>query len=269
MAIDTRTGTNDILSLPNSQAAGGRSGGYAPSLEVDAFVIPPLCRTLADRYGETALAPVAQALASAARRGCCIGGFLGWSEACGCTATTLATAMLLADRGKRVLVVDAAENSGLSFQLGLELEHGWDTAPNQPLRELVIRSVDDRFDLLPRSTVAQDSNAAVGADPTRQQLPPPPLWRRLAELTPHYAFILIDLGKEPMENGPASQGPHARNDRHTAQRKTDLMAACDILFHIRDARNRQDLRVAPRPNLATAAMPRQRAYIIDNFASGT
>lgn len=273
MAIDTRNESQDILPLPSSQAMVGRANPgspFVPALEVDAFLIPAICRKMADRLGSTALAPVAQALASAARRGCCLGGFLGWGAASGCTTTVLSTALLLADRGKRVLVVDAAQNSALTSLLGLEMEQGWDTSPDPSLRELVIRSLEDRFDLLPRSTLAATSRP--GTVPTTAGRATHPLWRRLAELTAHYAFILIDLGSEPIEGHPSQRFLHTDTGvAEAGQRKiheSDLAAACDVLFFVRDARRRNDTHLASPPSTPPKSNLRPRAFIIDNFAPG-
>lgn len=268
MAIDTRSEAKDILPLPTSQMPLGRGNSesaFRPSLEVDAFLVPPICRKMVDRLGSTGLAPVAQALASAARRGCAIGGFVGWGAASGCTTTALSTALLLADRGKRVLLVDAADDTALTSLLGLDLEYGWDTVPDQSLRELVIRSLEDHFDLLPKSTRAAPN--APGDTPKHSGHP---LWRRLADLTSHYAFILIDVGSEPAElhaprripEGSAVPLPPARG---TAD-ETDLAAACDVLFFVRDVRRRQEADFAPPPG--TSPTRRPRTFIIDNFAPG-
>lgn len=273
MAIDTRTESQDILPLPSPQASVGRANSasaFLPALEVDAFLVPPICRKMADRLGSTALAPVAQALASAARRGCCLGGFLGWGTASGCTTTALSTALLLADRGKRVLVVDAAQNSALTSLLGLEIEQGWDTSPDPSLRELVIRSLEDRFDLLPKSTPAATSRpGTIAATAGRSSHP---LWRRLAELTAHYAFILIDLGSDPVEGHPSQRVFDADfGVTQAGQRmihETDLAAACDVLFFVRDARRRNDAHFAPPPGAPPTPNLRPRTFIIDNFASG-
>lgn len=277
MAIDIRNESQDmsqdILPLPSSQAMVGRANPgspFVPALEVDAFLVPPICRKMADCLGATALAPVAQALASAARRGCCLGGFLGWGAASGCTTTALSTALLLADRGKRVLVVDAADNAALTSLLGLETEQGWDTSPDPSLRELVIRSLEDRFDLLPKSTLAATSRPDTV--PTTAGRAVHPLWRRLAELTAHYAFILIDLGSEPIEGHPSQRVSDA--DPGVAQagqrmiHETDLAAACDVLFFVRDARRRNDAHFLPPPTTPPRPNLRPRAFIIDNFASG-
>jgi len=268
MAIDTHTEAKDILPLPTSQASLGRANSesaYLPSLEVDAFLVPPICRKMADRLGATALAPVAQALASAARRGCALGGFVGWGAASGCTTTALSTALLLADRGKRVLLVDAADNAALTSWLGLDLEYGWDTAPDQSLRELVIRSLEDRFDLLPKSTRATPSMARE-----TQRHPSHPLWRRLADLTSHYAFILIDLGSESAQHHAPARVPEGNAGVPLAPRKsadeTDLAAACDVLFFVRDGRRRQEADFAQPPGLSPTTRP--RTFIIDNFAPG-
>ncbi len=268
MATDTRSEAKDILPLPTSQSPLGRGNSesvYRPSLEVDAFLVPPICRKLVDRSGSTALAPVAQALASAARRGCAIGGFVGWGAASGCTTTALSTALLLADRGKRVLLVDAADDAALTSLLGLDLEYGWDTAPTQSLRELVIRSLEDRFDLLPKST-----RTAPSTPSETQRNPGQPLWRRLADLTSHYAFILIDVGSEPAERHaprgiPAGDAASPAAPRGTAD-ETDLAAACDVLFFVRDVRRREDADFAPPPG--PSATRRPRTFIIDNFAPG-
>lgn len=272
MAIEARTETQDILPLPSSQSIPGRGNSgsaFVPSLEVDAFLVPPICRKMVDRLGPTALAPVAQTLASAARRGCCLGGFLGWGAASGCTTTALSTALLLADRGKRVLVVDAADNAALTSMLGLDLEQGWDTAPDRSLRELVIRSLEDRFDLLPKSTAAAPSAFQPDAVPETQTRAPNPLWRRLAELTTYYAFILIDLGGMSLERDSSTRisvanAAPAPTARKTTQ-ETDLASACDVLFYVRDARRRlADL--APSPGNSPTLTMRPRSYIIDNFS---
>ncbi|MGQ9604966.1 MAG: hypothetical protein ACUVTW_02120 [Thermogutta sp.] len=273
MAIDTRNESQDILPLPSSQAIVGRANPgspFVPALEVDAFLIPAICRKMADRLGSTALAPVAQALASAARRGCCLGGLLGWGAASGCTTTVLSTALLLADRGKRVLVIDAAENAALTSLLGLEIELGWDTSPDPSLRELVIRSLEDRFDLLPKSTLAATSRPGIVTTTAGRAFQP--LWRRLAELTVHYAFILIDLGSEPAERHPSQRV--LNTDTGVAQagqrmiHESDLAAACDVLFFVRDARRRHDARFAPPPSTPPTSNLRPRTFIIDNFAPG-
>ncbi|NMC20311.1 MAG: ParA family protein [Thermogutta sp.] len=273
MTIDTRPEAKDILPLPTSQATPSRANSdaaYLPSLEVDAFLIPPICREMADQLGSTALAPVAQALASAARRGCAMGGFLGLGPASGCTTATLSTALLLADRGKRVLLVDAADNAALTSLLGLDLEHGWDTARDQSLRELVIRSLEDRFDLLPKSTLPAPNKSRPGSVSETQGRPAHPLWRRLAELTSHYAFILIDLGSEAAERRASQRVPEGNGEAAAAPRRTadetDLAAACDVLFFLRDARRGREAHLAQPPSPSPTTRP--RTYIIENFAPG-
>jgi Mrp family chromosome partitioning ATPase len=129
----------------------------------------------------------------------------------GCTTLLLCAARRLADRGLKVIMVDADfDTPALGRRLGLLPETGWEDvlAGRLPVGEAVIESHADGLAVLPlRGPLAADADAL-------------PTGQTLATLRKHYDLVLVDLGQlDPVAQSVARQGIEAvvlvRNVRFT------------------------------------------------------
>lgn len=138
---------------------------FRPGTTIASFHWPEVCRILT-RHSTDQLSRVADVLITHADAGRSLVAVLGMSRACGATTMALCLASRLAERGRRVVLVDG---NFLKPQLAATLEaeptSGWQDVLKQgtPLTDAVVRATDDRIDLLALSeNVPHDPLRLVG-----------------------------------------------------------------------------------------------------------
>ena len=119
----------------------------------------------------------------------------------GSTTLLLCAARRLAERGLKIIMVDADfDNPALARRLGLLPETGWEDvlAGRIPVGEAVIESHADALAVLPlRGPLAADANAL-------------PTGQTFATLRKHYDLVLVDLGQlDPVAQSVARKGIEA------------------------------------------------------------
>ncbi|MGA2031529.1 MAG: cellulose synthase operon protein YhjQ/BcsQ [Thermoguttaceae bacterium] len=161
---------------------------WRPALQVDHFAFSPDCDrlcTIAIRYMD----PLNEALVANLRAGRKIVGFTGSALGAGTTTLVQVAARSLAQRGLRVVLVDAdPARAQLARQLGLAVQVGWEDVLHQalPLEEVVIESIADGLSILPMCA-AERSEMTGYPDEARMAAD-------LETLAAHYDAVLIDLG---------------------------------------------------------------------------
>ncbi len=104
----------------------------------------------------------------------------------GRTTLSITLAITLAQTGANVLLVDADfQNPALANRLGLAVETGWESAiaGEVPIAECSVRSIEDRFTILPLSDAAMGEDHSILRDA---------LGNLLSELMENFDLILID-----------------------------------------------------------------------------
>jgi Mrp family chromosome partitioning ATPase len=133
---------------------------FRPGTTVASFHWPEVCRTLLRSCGQQ-LAQVTDLLESHAEAGRSLVGVLAMHPGDGATTTTLCLASRLADRRRRVIVVDGSfRKPRLATLLEAEPTAGWQDVLKHgaPLTDAVVRAADDRIDLLALSeTMPKDA----------------------------------------------------------------------------------------------------------------
>jgi hypothetical protein len=155
---------------------------FRAGLEVDQFGPAPIVSQLLE-----AVLPILTGCLRQVRQkvpeGVRVIGLIAPEKGHGCTTTTLLLAYRLAKEGRSVLVIDASPDRQLADSLSLDIESGWEQTMmrRRPLREVIIHSHGDGFDVLPgqASAVAMQ----VGTKPVD--------W---SEILAAYDWILIDFG---------------------------------------------------------------------------
>lgn len=156
---------------------------FRPGLEVDQFTPTPIVGQLLETVMPVltgCLRQIRQKVADGVR----VIGLIAPENGHGCTTTTLLLAYTLAKEGRPVLVIDASPDRQLADSLSLEIESGWEQTMmrRRPLREVIIHSHGDGFDVLPgqAGAVAMQVGSATPGD-----------W---PEILAAYDWILIDFG---------------------------------------------------------------------------
>ena len=168
---------------------------FRPAFQVDAFIWP----TSVTKMGEVAghcLDPVVDRLIVGSAQGRKVIAFEGCRRGDGCTTVLLAVARRLAERGLRVVLVDADfDHPRLARRLGLAPEVGWEAvlARRLPLAETVIDSVEDRLALLPLGEPPGREDFAVDERPDLQAT--------MNVLRGAYDLILVDVGRLTKRSG--------------------------------------------------------------------
>ena len=173
---------------------------WRPMLEVDHFVWPRICQqlhTVAVRQMEE----LADALLAAAGKDHKVLAVGGVRAGDGATTMLLCAGRLLARRGFRVLLADAAfADPQVARQLGMLPQAGWEDvlAGRLPLEEVIIESTADRLAVLPTvPPPSGDRGRNAAGDLAGKEAA---LAASLDVLAQHYDFVLVDVG--PLEDRP-------------------------------------------------------------------
>jgi Mrp family chromosome partitioning ATPase len=154
---------------------------FRPAFQVDHLAWAGGCTRLSLAAG-LQLDRLADALVAAAERDLKVIGLINCRRNEGCTTMLLCAARRLAERGHRVVAVDADFDSpALAQRLGLLPEAGWEEvlSGRLPLEEVAIESLQDRLTIVPLI----DGLSATG-DPSFT----------FAALRRHHDLVLVDLG---------------------------------------------------------------------------
>jgi len=172
---------------------------FQPMLQVDRFNWPKVCRRLAGQAGQE-LDRVADALEAAMTQGSKVLAIGACRRGEGATTLLLGAAQRLAERGFKVVMVDAdLTQPKLARRLQLLPESGWEEtlAGRVPLEELVIESADNGLALLPVCEPFPETTITAEVE-TR-------MVEGIETLAANYDLVLIDPG--PLEDfggaGPA------------------------------------------------------------------
>lgn len=170
---------------------------FRPLLEVDNFKWPDGVSRLVDAADEP-LEQLLTNLVTRSIRGQKVIAWQGCRRSDGCTTLMLAAARRLAERGVKVIVVDAEiHQPRLARHLGLMPTVGWEEvlAGRLPLADVVVESIGDQVALLPLCAPgATEPGAATPGDPAAS----------LETLRSHYDLVLVDLGRaRKSEDGAA------------------------------------------------------------------
>lgn len=162
---------------------------FRPALEVDAIRWPRMVTQMLKQCGGE-LGGLGSALETAGRRGMQVILFRSMDRKIGCTTMVLASARLLAERGRSLAVVDAEFlRPSLAATVGLSLEKGWEASllSGAPLAESVVRSLKDGISIVPLAApiVRQQVADAISIDQVASVL-------RL--LAGHFELVLVDAG---------------------------------------------------------------------------
>ncbi len=231
----------------------GVSGAFQPMLQVDHYTWPSACRRLGteaahelDRMADGLAAAVIQGNKALAIGGCRSGE--------GTTTLLLCAARRLADRGHKVIMVDANfANPRLAQQLGLLPQFGWEEvlAGRLPLEEVAIESTRNELAVLPLlAPLSGEESSDTGDNPAHDQ-------SRLADsirlLVENYDAVLVDLG--PLEDPDAPGGALAQG----------IGAGLDGVVLVQDVRTTTDDKLAEiRRHLSAAGIA--QPGIIQNYA---
>lgn len=156
---------------------------FRAGLEVDQFAPTPIVSQLLQTVSPVltgCLRQIRQQVSTGVR----VAGLISPEKGHGCTTTTLLLAYKLAKEGRSALVIDASPDRQLADSLSLDIESGWEQAMirRRPLREVIIHSHGDGFDVLP----GQAGAVAMQVGNTK-----PVDW---SEILAGYDWILIDFG---------------------------------------------------------------------------
>jgi len=166
----------------------GEAKPFRPMLQVDRLSWPQVCGRMARLAGDQ-LDGLGEAFLAASARGQKILALAGYRPGEGCTTLLLSVARRLAERGKKVVVVDAdLGEPQLASRLALLPEAGWEevVAGQLDLAEVLIESVADRVAVLPWCGPRSTSGETMLSHPPRPEI--------LEPLRTHYDLILVDLG---------------------------------------------------------------------------
>jgi Mrp family chromosome partitioning ATPase len=136
------------------------------------------------------LEPIVDRLIVGSAKGRKVVGFEGCRRGDGCTTVLLAVARRLAERGLRVVMVDAdLDHPRLARRLGLAPETGWEAvlAGRLPPAETAVESVEDRLAILPLGEPPAGKHHAIDHHPDPKAT--------MDLLRGAYDLILVDLGR--------------------------------------------------------------------------
>jgi len=187
-----------------AQSAAGRTGlePFRPMLQVDRFTWPKTCSRLMVAAAEE-LDRLTDELLAAQARGQKVLGIAGCRRGEGSTTILLCTARRLAERGLRVVLVDAdLAEPQLARRLGVLPQFGWESvwSGRLPLAEVVIESIENRLALLPLCETFAAGGPGLGGKTI--------LAESLDTLAANFEFVLIDLG--PLEDPAVIGGSFGR-----------------------------------------------------------
>ena len=174
---------------------------FQPAWRVDHFTWPKVCRRLIARAAEE-LDRLADALAAAGAHGQKVLAMAGCHRGEGATTLLLCVARRLAERGAKLVLVDAdLARPRLASRLGVQPQCGWEETTSgveASLAQAVVEATGNNLALLPaREPPCGEKRPVV--DPSR-------LGECLEILRGQYDMVLVDLG--PLENAPmAGDGP--------------------------------------------------------------
>jgi Mrp family chromosome partitioning ATPase len=214
---------------------------FRPAWQVEQFTWPRVCRRLIARAAEE-LDRLADALLGAHAQGRTVLAMAGCRRDEGATTLLLCTARRLAERGAKVVLVDAdLARPRLAKRLGVQAQLGWNqTSPAEDpsLDQAVVEAATNNLALVPARELADESDRPAG-DPAR-------LASCLGELREHYDLVLVDPG--PLDSARLSQSAGA----------IDAV----VLVHNRRITS-EDQRIAVEGQLAVAGLA--VVGIIENF----
>ncbi len=169
-------------------AGHGARPRFRPLLEVDNFKWPGGVSRLVDA-AEEPLEQLLTNLVTRSIRGQKVIAWQGCRRGDGCTTLMLTAARRLAERGVKVVVVDAEmHRPRLARHLGLMPTAGWEEvlAGRLPLADVVVESLEDQVALLPWCAPAMsESGPEMPGDPAAS----------IETLRDHYDLVLVDLGR--------------------------------------------------------------------------
>ena len=224
------------------------AAGFRPVLQVEGFSWPKSCRRLG-RAAPEELDCLADALAKAVSQGRKILAIGGCSAGDGATTMVLCAGRRLAERGDKVLMVDArAADPKLAGRLGILAQHGWEEvlAGQLPLGEAVIETIRGDLAVLPLGESLTEADQPDGYETQLKE--------NLHTLAAYYDVILIDLGS--LADPEIGGGPLLRG----------LTPHLDAIALVRDARAADRDRLAEAEDfLATTGVV--QLGIIENFVA--
>ncbi len=162
---------------------------FRPALQVDGFAWPTSVTKLTTMAG-TSLDPMVDRLIVGLARGRKVVALEGCHRGDGCTTILLAAGRRLAERGLKVILIDADfDHPRLARRLGLAPEYGWEEslAGRLPLAEVVIESVQDHLTILPLCEPPAGEDYRIKGRPNAAAT--------LEVLRGAYDLILVDAGR--------------------------------------------------------------------------
>jgi len=174
-----------------------------PAWRVDHFTWPKVCRRLMGRAsGE--LDRLADALSAASTRGQKVLAIAGYRRGEGATTLLLCTARRLAERGIKLVLIDAdLARPRLAKRLGVQPQFGWDETTGKEgasLAQAMVEAAANNLALLPLREPPSENGQPAG-DPSR-------LAPCIEILRNQYDMVLVDLG--PLEDTGLAGGAPAR-----------------------------------------------------------
>ncbi len=178
---------------------------FRPAWQMEQFTWPKMCRRMFARAAEE-LDRIAVAFIAAKQRGQTVLAVSGWNYGEGATTLLLCAARRLAERGIRIVLVDAdVERPRLARRLGVQPQAGWNQSamPLQgtSLAEVIVLATINNIALAP---ACEPSSGAERPTGNRSGLAD-----CLETLRTHYDLVLVDLG--PLENVLAGLGSAGEN----------------------------------------------------------
>ncbi len=222
---------------------------FKPAWQVERFTWPRVCRRLMARAAEE-FDRLADALLAANARGQKVLAMAGCCRGEGATTLLLCAARRLAERGVKLVLVDAdLKRPRLAKRLGVELQSGWNELAGQDATFLANAVVEAAANNLALSAIREPT-------PTGGQTCGD--WSRLAPcldtLKNHYEMVLVDLG--PLENFESIGDFFGRT----------VGGKIDAILLVRNPRITSEARVADVESQLTASAV-ALAGLIENFVA--
>jgi Mrp family chromosome partitioning ATPase len=222
---------------------------FKPTWQVERFTWPRVCRRLMARAAEE-FDRLADALSAANARGQIVLAMAGCCRGEGATTLLLCAARRLAERGVKLVLVDAdLSRPRLAKRLGVELQSGWNETSGEDATFLANAVVE---------SAANNLALAAIREPTPTDHQKPGDWSRLPPcldtLKNHYEMVLVDLG--PLENIESIGDFFDRT----------LGAKIDAVLLVRNPRITSEARLAAVEQQLTASAV-ALAGLIENFVA--
>jgi Mrp family chromosome partitioning ATPase len=164
---------------------------FKPAWQVERFTWPRVCRRLMARAAEE-FDRLADALLAANARGQKVLAMAACCRGEGATTLLLCAARRLAERGVKLVLVDAdLSRPRLAKRLGVSLQSGWNEKPDQDATFLSNAVIEAAANNLALSAIREPTGEQARGDCSR-------LASCLDTLKGHYEMVLVDLG--PLEN---------------------------------------------------------------------